>query len=133
MIPAWNMRDWTLRATALFKAYWLGTEHIEPASGAIRAMLDLGREMADERAEEIAKRCEFWKADAESITGTTSVAHISGLGVAAAIARSTISKPKTRERILEEALESIARLAESHDDFCICDGCRAQRALDWKP
>lgn len=104
---------WEKRARELVSAKGKDARNFEwvPAP-AVEAMLKLGHEMADARAEEIAARCE---------------------GVAASIARAFISKPKTREQVLEEALRRIAD--DAMKDNVFGDGKReiARQALEWKP
>jgi hypothetical protein len=66
--------------------------------------IQLGREMADERAEEIARLCEARQTDTGSAWDLCQ-------GIAAALARSTITKPKTREQVLEDAArEALVRV-----------------------
>jgi hypothetical protein len=79
----------------------------------VGAALKLGGEMADARAEEIAHACarhaDLWAAD---------------------VALATITKPKTREQVLEEALREIV----DGDTWTIsCATAVARKALDWKP
>ncbi len=122
-------KDWEARARELMEQCRLGGhDPHQPfvrrvlSEPLIRCMLQLGREMvseaqkhraaqdvldaegiasraADARAEEIAKRCEFYLSDAESIRGTTSIGMIPGLKAAANLARSTITKPKEPETL----------------------------------
>lgn len=81
------------------------------------------REAADARAEEIAREIALRVPD-----GTIAPynSRECGLIEAKAIARSFITKPKTREQVLEEALRSISALIPDARPT-------AQRALEWKP
>jgi hypothetical protein len=98
--------------------HWAQDDGVENA-------LQLGREMADERAEEIAL-------DMEGKNYRTMSSD-----EAAHYARSTITppKPKTREEVLEAALHVIA--SPNPQSCCIlpcyCSMHQAQRALAWKP
>ena len=89
---------------------------------------------ADERAEEIAKRCEQRSMFDEHINGGEAWVY------AAKLARSTIrSAPKTREQVLEEALREVVSVAAvasnpSTGDHLLRDATAiARRALEWKP
>lgn len=91
-------------------------------------MLQLGREMADERAGLITEKIlaglpKVWW------SGSPEAPRIEAMHAAAAIARSTITKPETRERVLEEALVRLALRYEAGTDVEEI----ARRALEWKP
>lgn len=115
-------------------ALQLGREMAAEASRTARdeawlqeARLELQRMAADARAEEIAQKIESCNC------GSWSAAH-------AQIARSFISKPKSREQVLEEALRYIEQGAEKQkmpdgagwvSAVWTTEACR--RALEWKP
>ncbi len=88
------------------------------------AMVRLGREMADARAEEIALHFDACWRDC----GVKALTYYE----AAAYCRSTITKPKTREQVLEAALRALLNdpvmrgLGGGPVDT-------ARRALEWKP
>lgn len=98
--------------------------------------LQLGLEMADGRAEEIARLCEHYLSDAESIRGTTSVGAAPGLRSAANLARSTITpkRPKTREQVLEGALLEVLKIDACRQNATVSQESQiARRALEWTP
>lgn len=83
--------------------------------------LRLGREMADARAEEIAKAIERWP----SYLPTQDFA---------SLARSFTSKPKTREAALEDAVVQLRKLSISdiQHDLTLVERI-TRRALEWQP
>ena len=91
------MTDWEKRAGELGLPSWVraGPERGSHIPDAVELALQLGREMAAARAEEIAKACDERRANAESIHGTVSIAEIKGLETAARFARSFIEKSRT--------------------------------------
>lgn len=145
----WEARALEMAIPVSTSGVW-GIHHTEPWMG-VSGALQLGREMADEarsdqmerdgqrfavelaraittaadeRAEEIARLFET--------PGHGVYRRLSDCSVwAACVARSTITKPKTRERVLEEALREV------HKDTMILglDDTRRRidRALEWKP
>jgi len=89
------------------------------------------RKAADARAEEIA-----WNIQKRLLPSGYSIeaacAWYLGTNAAADIARATITKPKTREQVLEEALREIqagANPDKMHESYL---GEVARRALEWK-
>lgn len=91
--------------------------------------LQLGREMADARAEEIAKAIE---ASPRPYDFRWQFERFKALD----IARSFLSKPKTREQVLEEALRYYAgKHLNAGNIFAeeTSPGEVARRALDWRP
>lgn len=144
-------KDWEARAREL----WGGAVVSFPQARTVELnteflgiyMLQLGREMASyERGEcyselgtieaswreRIAKaRAEAADARAEEIAKRLEAQDCSDCTESARVARSTITKPKTRERVLEEALR-----AARHDAILLgLDETRRsiERALEWKP
>lgn len=108
------MTDWKKRAQELFRgnSVWSDgrrSEVVDLDFYAIPIALQLGQEMADARAEEIAKSIEEYK-----LLGCIGCPYQSARADAAMLARSTISKKKTREQALEEALLEIARHNDHH-------------------
>lgn len=103
----------------------------------VRAAMQLGHEMADARAEEIAARFEACDRDCAF--------KFTNYPGAAAIARAFISKPepKNREQVLEEALREVlgggcscemyrtVPPMHEHNEHCSVE--IARRALEWKP
>ena len=128
-------KEWEARALELARpANVYSAVHFEPWMSVTAALaLALGREMADERAEEIARMCEHYLSDAESIKGTTSVGMIPGLKSAANLARSTIrssgaadasgvriTKPKEPLAwMMEEAMREPVKVMVFHDEAAI--------------
>ena len=123
------MTDWEKRARELLvEKRRQHDDHVPYADWPVVEMaLQLGREMADERAEEIARRIEIsgvsHPTDKE---WTLTSVWTRCVERTADIARSTIQKPKTRERVLEEALREIHNSHASQ--FC---ADIARRALEW--
>lgn len=117
------MTDWKKRARELF------FDMDALVIGGPDAILQLGQEMADARAEEIARAVLEYK-----LMGCLTCPHQAASADAARIARSFISKKKTREEVLEEALKEISSLpcnyANPPEPRSVCI---AKRALDWKP
>jgi len=97
--------DWDERAKELYRQETkIGTNVVRATDHwVLRLMLKLGQEMADARAEEIARML-----DKPTDRPWEELPHDYALRAAARIARSTIQKPKTREERLEEALREIA-------------------------
>jgi hypothetical protein len=121
-----SVKDWEARALELLPGPFRTTD------GARKAMLQLGHEMADARAKEIAQTLDSF--GSVPLSGRC----------AADIARSTITPPKTRELALEEALRYILAgpnfVHPGYDEAfhrSWCSLCRsvddARRALEWKP
>ncbi len=117
--------DWEARATEIWRAE---CKPVFPKAAIhedyLRSMLQLGREMADARAEEIAQAItaglpKVWFA------GNGDGHRIDGMYAAASIARSTITKPKTREQVLDAALRAAMSGQLTKDAI--------RKALEWKP
>jgi hypothetical protein len=132
--------EWEARAREL-----LPGPPFHTAEKARKAMLQLGREMAEEAGAEAslywAKHVQAMAADMDSLRDERDAAadaraeeiaqacyHISE--ACAEIARSFISQPKTREQVLEEALSAIRA---GTDDAGTPPYEIARRALEWKP
>lgn len=113
----------------------------------VATLADIKKQAADARAEEIAKAC-----IAEGKRGyetNESCTYLFALKKGAEIARSLISKPKTREQALEQAilempkrLREHARIAFENDEIeqaaiyksaAIDVEGASRRALEWKP
>jgi hypothetical protein len=137
--------DWEKRVQELF-----GPERIEEFNGGPmtdwrKKALQLGREMADERAEEIARLAEKSATDESFAAGAGSPdrGREYGYRVAATFARSFIYKKRTREEVLEDALrkkvledalrkiEGLGPYSVPFDDSTTPKGI-AKRALEWK-
>ena len=101
------MTDWKKRAGELGLPSWVrtGPERGSHYPDAVELALQLGQEMADARAEEIAQAIEGYK-----LLGCMGCPYQSAAKDAAQIARLTIKsqQKKTREEVLEEALKEIA-------------------------
>jgi hypothetical protein len=113
-------------------------ELLYPSLGMERAWsnaLQLGREMADARAEEIALLLEKEATEVVFDLPAWEVVGAKVYRLAARFARSTITKPKTREQVLEEALREIEPLTtnETWQQEAIRKSDIARRALEWKP
>lgn len=133
-----NEIDWERRARELCEEHNVDRGMDDPEE----AMLQLAREMADARAEEVANAIRY--VHDEGCKGTSGNDHLRyGLLRAYDIARSFISKKKTREEVLEEALQAIARRSVVGDphlrpaEWVLPRDERAAaialRALEWKP
>ena len=105
------MTDWKKRAENLmprvigFVSRVGSMETAEVAHAeVVRVALQLGQEMADARAEEIAKMLSVRADEFEEEPDFERRFLVGELRAAAIFIRNTISKPKTREQVLEEAL-----------------------------
>jgi hypothetical protein len=117
-MPTRSEAEWRERAVTIWNAALEGRGlPMEPIS----LMLRFGREMADERAEEIVKSIEHTHFLVQRASTTTKPEHrdyerglMHGLERGAHEARRNLSEPepKTREQVLEEALRAIAGLAD---------------------
>lgn len=140
------MTDWAKRAQELTPLSW----NAEGRDECARVALQLGQEMADARAEEIAKRLD----EASNAEPYHKAAEANAYTNAARIARSFISKPEPlsgvdRERLMrgewpkgETADEAAIRADErekcaqellrsfGHSLYCVCAGCHARRVLE---
>lgn len=135
--------DWEKRARELVPCC------IHGSLNSIDGALQLGREMADARAEEIAKQCDDREDNIPGkvppVGATERQPYFEGSRhawrAAASLARSTISKPKTREQVLEDALlktavtcncsQRGASIGSVHLVDCPYEIKR--RALEWAP
>lgn len=114
--------DWAARAREVL---------VLNRNGYLEAALQIGSEMADARAREIAQKLEWARDHSTFSPDAHGDGWRGGLGDAAGIARSTIMQPKTREQVLEEALREIAGSNEAAGAQHPCSVAR--RALEWKP
>ena len=136
------MTDWELRARELIGVHWHVGESYEQSMKEANSIwcyaLQLGNEMADARAEEIALRCERVSREPElQYPELTSDNARYAMCKAAQIARSFISKkpePKTREQVLEDALREIEKPSpfEGSWNELLRKRELALRALEWK-
>lgn len=110
---------------------------LSSVADALRLGREMAQEAADARAEEIAQALDRFAQRQRDLADENQracrpiegkVLAATAFTIAAEHARSTITKPKTREQVLEQALRAIAQ----EDDGCP-NGEIARRALEWKP